>query len=112
LSNTIDLVGQPVSSDIVIIGSGPAGATVGRYAWVFPKGNGYAEIGLGVISTMTKHSAQWHLDKFIKQSFFKERFKNSRILEVQGGGVPLAAPLKIQYADTFGKKLALPRKML
>ncbi len=73
----------------------------GGYAWVFPKGNGYAEIGLGVISTMTEHSAQWHLDKFMRQSFFKDRFAAARILEVQGGGVPLAAPLRTQYADNL-----------
>ena len=73
----------------------------GGYAWVFPKGHGYAEIGLGVIPTMTDKNAQWHLDKFIKQSFFKERFKNSRILEIQGGGVPLASPLRTQYADNL-----------
>jgi digeranylgeranylglycerophospholipid reductase len=73
----------------------------GGYAWVFPKGHGYAEIGLGVIPTMTDKPARWHLDKFIKQSFFKERFKDSRILEIQGGGVPLAAPLRTQYADNL-----------
>ncbi|MBC6995068.1 NAD(P)/FAD-dependent oxidoreductase [Neolewinella lacunae] len=73
----------------------------GGYAWVFPKGHGYAEIGLGVISTMTDHNAQWHLDKFIQQSFFKDRFRNCRILEIQGGGVPLAAPLRTQYADNL-----------
>lgn len=73
----------------------------GGYAWVFPKGNGYAEIGLGVVRTMTERNAQWHLDYFIKHSFFKERFKNSRVLEIQGGGVPLAAPLRTQYADNL-----------
>ncbi|MFK7935605.1 MAG: NAD(P)/FAD-dependent oxidoreductase [Saprospiraceae bacterium] len=73
----------------------------GGYAWVFPKGHGYAEIGLGVIRTMTDLNAQEQLDYFIKKSFFKERFKNARILEVQGGGVPLAAPLKTQYADNM-----------
>ena len=73
----------------------------GGYAWVFPKGNGYAEIGLGVIATMTDQPAQWHLDKFIRQSFFRDRFANSRILEVQGGGVPLAAPLRTQFADNM-----------
>ncbi len=73
----------------------------GGYAWVFPKGHGYAEIGLGVVPTMADKNAQWHLDKFIKQSFFKERFKNSRILEIQGGGVPLASPLRTQYADNL-----------
>ena len=71
----------------------------GGYAWVFPKGHGYAEIGLGVIRTMTTRSAQWHVDHFMQDSFFADRFKNSRILEVQGGGVPLAAPLRTQYAD-------------
>ena len=73
----------------------------GGYAWVFPKGHGYAEIGLGVIATMTDKPAQWHLDKFIRQSFFRERFTHSRVLEVQGGGVPLAAPLRTQYADNL-----------
>ncbi len=71
----------------------------GGYAWVFPKGHGYAEIGLGVIRTMTDQDAQWHLDQFMHSSFFKERFQHAKILEVQGGGVPLAAPLRTQYAD-------------
>lgn len=73
----------------------------GGYAWVFPKGHGYAEIGLGVIASMTKHNAQWHLDHFIKNSFFKNRFRDARILEVQGGGVPLSHPLKTQFADNM-----------
>ncbi len=73
----------------------------GGYAWIFPKGYGYAEIGLGVTRTMCEENAQVYLDRFIKESFFKERFKNYRILEIQGGGVPLAAPLKIQYADNL-----------
>jgi len=73
----------------------------GGYAWVFPKGHGYAEIGLGVARTMTKHNAQWHIEHFMKNSFFKERFEHSKILEIQGGGVPLAAPLKTQFADNL-----------
>ena len=73
----------------------------GGYAWIFPKGHGYAEIGLGVTRTMCTDNAQVYLDKFLNQSFLKERFKNCRILEIQGGGVPLAAPLKIQHADNL-----------
>ena len=42
----------------------------GGYAWVFPKGHGYAEVGLGVACTMTSKNAQWHLDHFLKNSFF------------------------------------------
>ena len=73
----------------------------GGYAWVFPKGHGYAEVGLGVIATMTDRPARWHLDRFLTQSFFKDRFADARVLEVQGGGVPLAAPLRTQYADNL-----------
>lgn len=73
----------------------------GGYAWLFPKGNGYAEVGLGVIRTMTKENAQWHLDHFIKNSFLKDRLKSARILEVHGGGVPLASPLKTQYGPNM-----------
>ena len=73
----------------------------GGYAWVFPKGHGYAEIGLGVTRTMTRQNAQGHLEQFLKESFFKDRFKGLRILEIQGGGVPLAAPLRTQYADNL-----------
>ncbi len=73
----------------------------GGYAWIFPKGNSYTEIGLGVIRTMTTQNAQWHLDHFIKNSFLKERLKHARIIEVQGGGVPLASPLRTQFADNL-----------
>lgn len=71
----------------------------GGYAWIFPKGHGYAEVGLGVIRTLTDKDARWHLEHFIRNSFLADRLKNARTLEVQGGGVPLAAPLKKQYAD-------------
>jgi len=71
----------------------------GGYAWLFPKGHGYAEVGLGVARTMTDHDARWHLDHFMRNSFMAERLKDARILEVQGGGVPLAAPLRQPYAD-------------
>lgn len=72
----------------------------GGYAWVFPKGSGYAEVGLGVARTMTDKDARWHLDHFIKRSFLSDRLKG-HVLEVQGGGVPLAAPLKKQFADNI-----------
>ncbi len=71
----------------------------GGYAWVFPKGGGYAEVGLGVIRTMTEQDARCHLERFMRQSFMRDRFAHANILEVQGGGVPLAAPLKRMIAD-------------
>ena len=71
----------------------------GGYAWIFPKGHGYAEVGLGVTRTTTEKDARWHLEHFIRHSFLADRLQDSRVIEVQGGGVPLTAPLKTQYAD-------------
>jgi digeranylgeranylglycerophospholipid reductase len=71
----------------------------GGYAWLFPKGNGYAELGLGVVRTRTDKDARWHLDHFINHSFMAGRLQNYRVLEVHGGGVTLSAPLKKQVAD-------------
>ncbi len=71
----------------------------GGYAWVFPKGYGMAEVGLGVARTMTDHDARWHLDRFMRESFMRERFCRAKVIEVQGGGVPLAAALKQMVAD-------------
>lgn len=71
----------------------------GGYAWVFPKGAGQAEVGLGVTKTMTDKDARWHLDKFMAGSFLGDRLANARILEVQGGGVPLASALRRMVAD-------------
>ena len=73
----------------------------GGYAWVFPKGHGMAEVGLGVARTLTDQDARWHLDKFMRESFMRERFRRAQIIEVQGGGVPLAAALKQMVADNI-----------
>ena len=73
----------------------------GGYAWLFPKGHGYAEVGLGIIRTMTDKDARWHLKNFMQRSFLADRLKDCRVLEVQGGGVPLTSPLKQQYADNI-----------
>lgn len=99
LASCLQIVVDGVETDgllEIITGSETA---PGGYAWVFPKGHGYAELGLGVIAPMTNLNAREHLDKFIKESFLAERFRGAKLLEVQGGGVPLAAPLKRQYAD-------------
>ena len=66
------------------------GCAPGGYAWVFPKGGGYAEIGLGVIRSATDRDAKTHLQRFMRASFMAERFRNARILEIQGGGIHTA----------------------
>jgi digeranylgeranylglycerophospholipid reductase len=71
----------------------------GGYAWIFPKGPGMAEVGLGVTRTLTDKDARWHLDRFMAESFMRPRFQGAKIVEVQGGGVSLAPPLKHMVAD-------------
>lgn len=99
LASCLQVVVDGVQSDgLLELITGRAWAP-GGYAWVFPKGHGYAEIGLGVIRTLTDHDARWHLDHFMQRSFLAERFRSARVIEIQGGGVPLAAPLKHIFAD-------------
>jgi digeranylgeranylglycerophospholipid reductase len=57
----------------------------GGYAWVFPKGNDSANVGLAVTPSMAEGiSARAWLDDFVKRRF-KERFT---VLEYVVGGIP------------------------
>ena len=71
----------------------------GGYVWVFPTGPGRAKVGLGVVRTMTRQPAGWHLDRFIASSFMRDRFTRAGVLEVSIGTVPLARPMPVPYAD-------------
>jgi digeranylgeranylglycerophospholipid reductase len=71
----------------------------GGYVWVFPTAPGRAKVGLGVIRTMTDEPAGRHLDRFIGESFMRDRFRRAAVTEVSIGIVPLARPLPRPYAD-------------
>ena len=63
--------------------------TPGGYAWVFPKGNGTANVGVGVAGSRPEPaSAQTYLDRFVDQNF-----ASASILGVVVGGVPLSGTL-------------------
>lgn len=55
----------------------------GGYAWVFPKGNNIANVGLGVLASLNTESPKFLLDKFIKK-----RFSKFSILEEYVGIIP------------------------
>jgi digeranylgeranylglycerophospholipid reductase len=57
------------------------------YAWIFPKGNGTANVGIGV----RKGQAKVYLDKFI--SNHPEKFKNAKIIELGAGAVPVGGQI-------------------
>ncbi len=101
LASCLQFVVDGVESDgLLEIVTGHSSAP-GGYAWVFPKGHGYAEVGLGVIRSITPDDARTHLDRVMRDSFMADRFANARVLEIQGGGVPLAAPLTKPFADNM-----------
>ncbi len=63
----------------------------GGYAWVFPKGNDIANVGLAVISTLTEKSAYEHLVEFAENC---PTTKNATAVELNIGGDPVGGILK------------------
>lgn len=66
-------------------------AAPGGYAWIFPKGEDTANVGLGTISDMASRSAYEHLLNFVKNC---NSTKNAVPVEFNAGGVPVGGPLK------------------
>ena len=62
----------------------------GGYAWIFPKGNGVANVGLGVINS--KETAFYYLNNFIEKL-------DATPVELNIGGVPLSGPIEKTYTD-------------
>lgn len=69
----------------------------GGYVWVFPKGENVANVGIGIIPTLTDKNAKYFLDKFLESP----RMEGARIVEINAGGVPVCRPLKETYADNL-----------
>jgi digeranylgeranylglycerophospholipid reductase len=62
----------------------------GGYLWIFPKGNGMANVGIGIAGNLAdKGTAQALLDHFVEANF-----PTGSILSVIAGGVPLGGTLK------------------
>ena len=69
----------------------------GGYLWVFPKGNGMANIGLGISGKFNgQKSAKKWLDEFMDREY-----PNASILTTVCGGVPCAKPMKNPITDNL-----------
>lgn len=70
----------------------------GGYIWVFSKGKGRANIGIGIPGTEsdTGHRAKDFLD-----AFMQKEFPDAVVLEKISGGVSLSKPLKCTAADNL-----------
>ena len=67
----------------------------GGYLWIFPKGNGMANIGLGVNGKVAKDFSAHDLT----HKFLKEHFPKASILTSVCGGIPIAKTLKTITKD-------------
>ncbi len=62
----------------------------GGYLWIFPKGKGMANVGIGIAGNRAdKITAQAYLDHFIEANF-----PTGSVLGVVAGGIPLGGTLK------------------
>jgi digeranylgeranylglycerophospholipid reductase len=63
----------------------------GGYAWIFPKGDDIANVGLGVLGSRAERPAIEYLRAFVEKM---PNLKKGKIIEINAGGVPVSGPLK------------------
>lgn len=63
----------------------------GGYAWVFPKGDDYANVGLGVLASRAQRRPIEYLKEFVKRM---PNLAKGKVVEINAGGVPVSGPLK------------------
>ncbi|MBM3303464.1 MAG: NAD(P)/FAD-dependent oxidoreductase [Candidatus Aenigmarchaeota archaeon] len=73
-------------------------ASPGGYVWVFSKGNGTANVGIGVRKPWAKKTALEYLEDWVRS---QPRFRDASILEVNAGGVPVGGFLESNVADNL-----------
>ncbi len=68
----------------------------GGYAWIFPKGNGSANVGIGVLPKMAEKTAREYLDAFIEREGIE-----GKIVEVVAGAVPVYGEIESAVTDNI-----------
>ncbi len=66
----------------------------GGYVWLFPKGNGSANVGIGVMPALANKSPKDYLDEFVDN-----HFPDGKIVEVVAGAVPVKGEIETAVAD-------------
>lgn len=70
----------------------------GGYAWIFPKGDDIANVGLGILTTETDLSAYEHLLLFVENN---PATQDAQPVEINIGGDPVGGMLKELVTDNF-----------
>jgi digeranylgeranylglycerophospholipid reductase len=68
----------------------------GGYAWIFPKGGDIANVGLGIVNTVTDKSAYQHLLEFVENC---PATQNAQAVELNIGGDPVGGMVKELVED-------------
>jgi digeranylgeranylglycerophospholipid reductase len=66
------------------------------YLWVFPKGEGIANVGVGISG---RKSGNGHRAKDYLDTFLRRKFPDGKTIEFVAGGVPVCRPLPSTVAD-------------
>lgn len=69
------------------------------YAWVFPKGENVANVGIGILAKESEwgNRAQDYLDRFIDSH--PEHFANASVTEINGSGIPVSSRVPEPIGD-------------
>lgn len=72
--------------------------TPGGYAWLFPKGRDMANVGIGILGSRMQRPAIDYLKDFVNSM---PRLKKGRVIEINGGGVPVGGPIPKTVKDNL-----------
>ena len=87
LQYSVSNVDVPQNKMIMYVGSNYA---PGGYLWIFPKGDRFANIGIGIDGKSSRQrSAKSYLDEFMENNF-----PNAAILTTMCGGIPCPSPMQ------------------
>ncbi len=70
----------------------------GGYAWIFPKGNRTANVGMGMPASFSTKDMN---ACFYVEQLVAKRFPKASVVRTVSGAVPLSLPLKEMYGDGF-----------
>ena len=72
--------------------------TPGGYAWLFPKGRDMANVGIGILGSRMQRPAIDYLKDFVNSM---PGLKKGRVIEINGGGVPVGGPIPKTVKDNL-----------
>ncbi|MCP8317953.1 MAG: NAD(P)/FAD-dependent oxidoreductase [archaeon] len=93
--------GVEIDSDLTEVYFGKEYAP-GGYAWIIPKGEGMANVGLGIRTSFSERgvSLKDYLERFInKHPIASKKFQKGVILSRTGGLIPVGGPIKKTYSE-------------